>query len=219
VLTRQRNPEGQLNIHNSTVMTIPTLGWGTSTWGGEQLDTHKPGVATLDILPMDAFRTEFTGRQWGVPSELLVYENRPYKSEDMLAYSILHGVLIRPGLGAALDRISALWALDDEFDLDTAEFHPYWSNSDILTCGPDGVYATAYHRPGEGLMIFVSNLGDEPVDATVRIKPAGLGWEGKQLSASDGLTHGNIPIIDGAITFELKSWRYRAVKVTAGNRE
>ena len=97
VLTRRRKPEGQLNIHNSTVMVIPTLGWGTSSWGGEQIDAIKPPVKTLDILPMDAFRTEFMGRQWGVPAEFLVYDGMPYYAKDVLAYTLLHGVLIRPG--------------------------------------------------------------------------------------------------------------------------
>jgi hypothetical protein len=46
---------------------------------------------------MDAFRTEFMGRQWGIPSEFLVYEGMPYYSRDVEAYTLLHGVLIRPG--------------------------------------------------------------------------------------------------------------------------
>ncbi|MBM4087247.1 MAG: hypothetical protein FJ272_20845, partial [Planctomycetes bacterium] len=37
VLCKTRKPNAQINIHNSTVMVIPTLGWGTSSWDGEQL--------------------------------------------------------------------------------------------------------------------------------------------------------------------------------------
>ena len=47
------------------------------------------------ITPEDKQRS--LGRQWGVPSELLVYEDRPYKSKDMLAYTILHGYLDQRG--------------------------------------------------------------------------------------------------------------------------
>jgi len=57
------------------------------------LDAIKPPVKTLDVLPMDAFRTEFMGRQWGVPSEFLVYDGMPYYAKDLLAYTLLHGVL------------------------------------------------------------------------------------------------------------------------------
>ena len=212
VLTRRRRPQGQLNIHNSTVMVIPTLAWGTSTWGGEQLDTHKPGVRTLDILPMDAFRTEFMGRQWGVPSEFLVYENRPYTSRDVLAYTLLHGVLIRPSAADALTRTARLWRLYDAFPLRGAAFYPYWSNQSLLRCAPAGVYATAYHRTKEGLLIFVSNLGDSNAQAVLKLNPAALGCSGLG-SARDALAGEPIEVRGTAMHFALPAWRYRALWV------
>ena len=79
-------------------MVTPTLSFGTSTWNGEQLDTHKVGAKTLEVLPMDSFRTELMGYQWGIPSEFLVYEGMPYFARDMISYTILHGVPIRPAV-------------------------------------------------------------------------------------------------------------------------
>jgi len=211
VLTRRRRPHGQINIHNSTVMTIPTLAWGTSTWGGEQLDTHKAGSRTLDILPMDAFRTEFMGRQWGVPAEFLVYERRPYTSKHMLAYTLLHGVLIRPSPADALARISALWKVYDAFPFGDAEMLPYWNNAHVLTCTPKGIYATAYRRPGEGLLLFVSNLGDADAQATVTLNAKRLGWKGAW-RAWDALSGEAIAVADGAIRLPIGSWEYRVVR-------
>jgi len=212
VLTRKRRPQGQINIHNSTVMVIPTLAWGPSTWGGEQLDTHKPGVRTLDILPMDAFRTEFMGRQWGVPSEFLVYENRPYTSRDMLAYTLLHEVLIRPNSDDALARTAPLWRLYDAFPFRGAAFYPYWSNQGLLRCSPAGVYATAYHRAKEGLLIFVSNLGDRDAQAVLELNPAALSWKGLG-SARDALNGQPIEVRGAAMHLALPAWRYRALRV------
>jgi len=214
ILTRRRKPEGQLNIHNSTVMTIPTLGWGTSTWGGEQLDTHKPGVRTLDILPLDAFRTEFMGRQWGAPAEFLVYENRPYTSKEMLAYTLLHGVLIRPNTDEALARISPLWKLYDRFPFRTADFYPYWDNKKLFRCEPEGIYATAYHRPQEGLLMFVSNLGEEDAEAAVTLTPSLLGWN-SAAKAWNALREDDAAVqLDGNILrFPLKAWEYLAIRV------
>ena len=212
VLTRQRNPRGQLNIHNSTVMVIPTLGFGTSTWGGEQIDTIKPPVKTLDILPMDAFRTEFMGRQWGVPAEFLVYDGQPYYARDVLAYTLLHGVLIRPGGDEMLGRVSALWKVDDEFGITGAEMLPYWSNGDVIQCNPEGVYATAYQRPDKGLVLFVSNLGDEPAEAKVTLKLDQLSL-GAQAQAWDALTGEAVQMDGGAMGLEMGSWEYRVVRV------
>jgi hypothetical protein len=213
VLTRQRNPQGQLNIHNSTVMVIPTLAWGTSTWGGEQIDAIKPPVKTLDILPMDAFRTEFMGRQWGIPAEFLVYEGQPYHSRDVLAYTLLHGVLIRPGGGdpESLERTAALWRVYDAFPFGEATLYPYWNNAERLTCTPAGVYATAYERPREGLLLFVSNLGEASAAAAVSLNLKAFGWE--SAATTDALSGAALPGADGVLRFPLEAWRYRVLRV------
>jgi len=212
VLTRQRKPQGQLNIHNSTVMVIPALGWGTSSWGGEQIDAIKPPVKTLDILPMDAFRTEFMGRQWGVPSEFLVYDGQPYYARDVLAYTLLHGVLIRPGDAESLNRISALWRVHDEFPFKDADMLPYWSNGAVVACSPEGVYATAYRRPKDGLLLFVSNLNEADANAAVKLDLAKLGLPAK-CRAWDALTGDAMGTDGGVLRFPLAAWRYRAVRV------
>ena len=218
VLTRQRKPDGQLNIHNSTVMVIPTLGWGTSTWGGEQIDAIKRPAKTLDILPLDAFRTEFMGRQWGVPSEFLVYDGQPYYAKDLLAYTLLHGVLIRPASYEHLDQIAPLWKVYDEFPFKDAKLHPYWDNADLLKCQPTGVYATAYERPGEGLLMFVSNLTDGDTDATVTLHRDQLNWKGG-LQVWDAVSRG-VMVADGeTIRLRLGPWAYRVVRVKPDARD
>jgi hypothetical protein len=213
VLTRQRKPEGQLNIHNSTVMVTPTLAWGTSTWGGEQIDAIKPPARTLDFLPMDAFRTEFMGRQWGVPAEFLVYEGMPYYSRDVEAYTLLHGVLIRPGGDPeSLARSAALWRLYDSFPFADATMYPYWNNADRLTCAPAGVYATAYERKREGLLAFVSNLGDAAApEATVTLNLKAFGWQ--KIGVTDALSGVAMPTEAGMARFPLEAWRYRVLRV------
>jgi hypothetical protein len=217
-LTRQRKPDGQLNIHNSTVMVIPTLGWGTSSWGGEQIDAIKPPVKTLDILPLDAFRTEFMGRQWGVPSEFLVYDGQPYFAKDLLAYTLLHGVLIRPAGDEHLNRIAALWNVYDEFPFKDAKLYPYWNNAEVVTCQPTGVYATVYERPGEGLLMFVSNLADGDADATVTLHTDKL--HRKDISeARDAVSREAIVVDHGTIRLRLGPWTYRVVRMKLGARE
>lgn len=212
LLTRQRKPQAQLNIHNSTVMTIPTLSWGTSSWGGEQLDTIKPPVRVLDVLPMDAFRTEFMGRQWGVPSEFLVYGGRPYNSREMLAYTLLHGVLIRPGSPEELARTSALWKVYDGFPFGDARMYPYWDANGPVRCEPAGVYATAYQRPGEGLLVFMSNLGEQDVQARLHLESPRLGLTAS-LSARDALSQTPIPVKGSTLELPIGRWQYRVLRI------
>ncbi|MHB8994912.1 MAG: glycoside hydrolase domain-containing protein [Armatimonadota bacterium] len=210
VLTRQRNPQGQLNIHNSTVMTTPTLAFGTSTWGGEQIDAIKPPVKTLEIFPMDSFRTEFMGRQWGIPAEFLVYEGSPYYSKDVLAYTLLHEVPIRPGAPDALDRTSALWKVHDEFPFSHGEMLGYWNNAQYIKVGPEGVYASIWRIPKRGALVVVSNLSDADAQAQVALDLQKLA-SGKKIT--DALTGEALANVNGKLTLPVASWRYRVLRV------
>jgi hypothetical protein len=210
VLTRSRKPQGQLNIHNSTVMVIPTLGWGTSSWGGEQIDAIKPPVKTLDILPMDSFRTEFMGRQWGVPAEFLVYDGQPYYAKDVLAYTLLHGVLIRPSSPDSLERTSALWKVHDEFPFSHGEMLGYWNNAEYIKVGPERVYASIWRIPKKGALVIVSNLSDADADAQVTLNLQKLA-SGKKIT--DALTGEPLANANGKLTLPVASWRYRVLRV------
>lgn len=224
VLTRRRKPEGQLNIHNSTVMVIPTLGWGTSSWGGEQIDAIKPPVKTLDILPMDAFRTEFMGRPWGVPSEFLVYDGMPYYAKDVLAYTLLHGVLIRPGAPDALDRVSSLWKVHDEFPFSRGTMHGYWANGKLVgiagspsgsitaELGRPGVYATAWTLPNQGALIVVSNLTEKDCQAQLTLALAQLGANAAP-RVWDPLNGATLMVEQGKLPLPVAAWRYRLLRI------
>ena len=224
VLTRQRKPQGQLNIHNSTVMVIPTLGFGTSSWGGEQIDAIKQPVKTLDAVPMDSFRTEFMGRQWGVPAEFLVYDGQPYYARDVLAYTLLHGVLIRPGSPDSMDRTSALWKAHDEFPFSHGTMLGYWCNGDVIKIagspsgalvpelGQENVYASVWTLPGQGALIAVSNLTDADAQAQVTISLAKLGLP-QTARVWDALSGETLPHQQGKLTLPVESWRYRVLRV------
>ncbi|MEI6500873.1 MAG: glycoside hydrolase domain-containing protein, partial [Armatimonadota bacterium] len=210
VLTRSRKPQGQLNIHNSTVMVTPTLGFGTSSWGGEQIDAIKPPVKTLDILPMDAFRTEFMGRQWGIPAEFLVYDGQPYFAKDVLAYTLLHGVLIRPSSPDAIDRTAALWKVHDEFPFSHGEMLGYWGNAEYVKVEPQGVYATIWRLPKRGALIVISNLTDAYAEAKLTLN---LGKLASGQKLTDALTGETLKHEGGKLTLPVASWRYRVVRV------
>lgn len=209
ILTKKRNPEAQLNIHNSTVLLTPTLAWATSTWSGEQLDTYKVGTRSLDVLPMDSFRTEMMGYEWGIPNELLVYDGRPYYYKDMFAYALLHGVPVRPLTDSSFDVISPVWKLHDRFPFSHEKMLPYWDNADVFKYGPDGIYVTGFQSVDKGTLAVVVNLGDAPAKATVT---ANLRALDAKAAAVDALSGEAIPVSkDGAFSFMLEPWRFRAV--------
>jgi hypothetical protein len=74
------------------------------------------------------------------------------------------------------------------------------------------VYATAYERPGQGLLLFVSNLSDRDVDAAVAIDFARLGWQGVP-KVWDAVSQEAIRCDRDAVRLRLGSWRYQVVRV------
>jgi hypothetical protein len=218
-LCKSRKPDAQINIHNSTVMVIPTLGWGTSSWGGEQLGSlswDKGGAVekrdyALDALPLDAFRTEFMGRQWGVPSEFLCYE-RPYTTPQVLAVTLLHHVLVRPN-AAHLPQISAIWGLYDSFGMKDAIWQPYWANSALLTPENETTKVSAYQHSRNGLLMVVANLSVEERTARVRLDLPGLGFVTSPREARDPLAGQPVHLSGNHVALKLAPFSFRYVHV------
>ncbi len=169
-IVKTRKPHGLVNVHQSTCMTIPSVGWATSYWDGEQFGSiaRTPDTWPLDILPLAAFRAEFMGHQWGVPAELLCYE-RPYTFYEALAITLPHDVLVRPH-ESELELISKIWKAAEQFGRHQARWLPYWQNAEYVKVNDDDVKCSIYWREGKGALVVVSNLGREPVDARVWLK-------------------------------------------------
>ncbi len=209
-IVKSKKPDGQVNCHNSTIMTMPSLGWATSSWDGEQFGSIARGADVEKLLPLDAFRCEFMGRQWGVPAEFLCYE-RPYSTHEALSFTLLHDVLVR-GAGAGLEEVSSLWKAMDAFGRKRSQFRPYWNNAGLARVSPANCYTTLYVRPGIGTMCVVSNLGKAPADVEVTLDLAKLKLppSAKGTNALDGSP---VPIANGTIRVSLDPFDYALVKV------
>jgi hypothetical protein len=211
-VVKSRKPDGLVSVHQSTCMTIPTLAWATSLWDGEQFCHLERGPGALETIPLDAFRVEFMGHQWGVPAEFLCYD-RPYTYEQACAFTLLHDVLVRPnGLGPHLELASKLWRLSDEFGRRQAGWLPYWRNAEYVAVQPEGALASLYRHPDKGVLLIVSNLTHEPAEVTVRLNAERLGLRG-ETQARDGLTGAAIPLQDQSFAMQLDSMEWRIVWV------
>jgi hypothetical protein len=210
VKSRKRN--GQVNVHNSTCMTIPTLGWATSYWDGEQFRDLSRNLSATNVLSLDVFRTEFMGHQWGVPAEFLSYEkDKFFTFREAYAITLLHDVITRSySIGPGLELNSALWRLSDAFRRREAEWLPYWRNAEYVSVQPDGIYASVYRHSDTGILMVISNLGREEVTAQVQLNLENLGLR-NDLSACDALTREEIAAEGGTFTLALKSLGWKII--------
>ncbi|MEM2936012.1 MAG: DUF6067 family protein [Candidatus Bathyarchaeia archaeon] len=212
-IVKTRKPEGQVNVHNSTCMTIPTLAWATSYWDGEQFGGISPGPFALEVIPLDAFRTEFMGHQWGVPAEFLCYD-KPFTYREAYAFTLLHDVLVRgAGLSPSLELESALWRLSDEIGRKECEWLPYWRNSDYVRVNPEGSYVSLYKHPKNGVLAVISNLSREEAELEVDFNLDRLGLTEKNISVEDGLTGEPLAMEAGRIKFTLPSLGWKMIRL------
>jgi len=106
-LVKTRKPDGIVNVHQSTCMTIPSLAWATSYWDGEQFGSMERGPNPSRY----SHWTRSAASSWtavGVPAEFLCY-NKPYTYTEAMSFTLLHDVLVRGSLGGSLELESKLW--------------------------------------------------------------------------------------------------------------
>ena len=186
---RSRKPEGQVNVHNSTCMVMPTLGFGTSYWDGEQFQDVRGIDNAATQLPLDAFRAEFMGRQWGVPAEFLCY-GQGFTFEQAWAVTLIHDVPVRPMSHVGMEDLelaSRIWRIMDDFGRDTAEFVPYWSNAEYVRADSAGIHVSLYRHPENGVLAVVSNLSRERTAFALTVNWELLGLDRATASIVDGL--------------------------------
>ena len=184
-----RKPEGQVNVHNSTCMVMPTLGFGTSYWDGEQFQDVRGIDNAATQLPLDAFRAEFMGRQWGVPAEFLCY-GQGFTFEQAWAITLIHDVPVRPMSGTGLEDLelaSRIWRIMDDFGRGEAEFVPYWSNAEYVRADSAGIHVSLYRHPANGVLAVVSNLSRERTAFALAVNWELLGLDRTTASIVDGL--------------------------------
>jgi len=213
-IVKTRKPHGLVNVHQSTCMTIPSVGWATSYWDGEQFGSipRSPDHAPLEVLPLDAFRTEFMGHNWGVPAELLCY-GRPYTYPEALAIALVHDVLVRPN---DIESAASIWKAAAHFGRKQAKWLPYWENREWVQTAPDAVKCSLYSKDGQGVLAVVSNLSSKSVKAEVRLRLDRLGLP-RRLRVTDALQGTTIPCIDGRIATTLEPLEFRIIRFDPGS--
>ncbi len=159
---------GIINYHSYACCNIPAMGFTHLGWNGEsiQLKLLNEGAKSL---PLDYFRAEYMGRNFGIPQELIAYENRPkWTFEQATAFSVIHGILPRPNnIEGPLEFMSEIWKIFDKFPIDKSEWILYNENDEITT-GNDAVKCSFYRYRDicgrDQYLIMAANVESEPAE-------------------------------------------------------
>ena len=116
---------GMINVHAYGFQNFTALPFIDLSWYGENLQFDYIHGDFSDV-PLDYFRSEYTGRNMGVPVEFIAYENRPiWNFENALSLSIIHGILPRPNdIEGPLDQMAEIWKIFDRFPIAQSDWMP-----------------------------------------------------------------------------------------------
>ena len=161
---------GLVNPHQSGCVGSPLLSFTHLYWDGEflQFPLHRK---TMQSIPLDYCRSEFNGRNFGTPSEFLVYESPlapDWTFSKALSLTLLNGVLPRPNdVYGPLGVMSGIWRALNRFAPENAEFKPFWQTSDRIQTDTDLVKISYLEKTGgDGrlqLLAFICNPNDQPL--------------------------------------------------------
>ena len=193
-------------------MNSPALAFATIYWTGEQLSRAD---SLTEALPLDRFRAEMMGVNWGVPADFLHY-GLTSDFQESHAIALLHDVLVRPQLIEEVDFSSTIWKLGDDFDRKGARFLPYWNNSEYVQIDPPDCYVSLYQHPKNGVLAIVSNVGKGDVQVSVTLNLEKLGHPAQGLTAGDGLTSKPVVLEANTVKVALPSagWQYIWIRPT-----
>jgi len=190
--------------HTSANVTLPTLGFCDAYLDMEHL-TGKPRPFRL---PLDVFRAEFMGHNFGIPAQSLSYgwNGKGLTVQECLAISLLHDVE-EPW---AHDVMPTVWKAWDDFGVKKAEFLPYWKAWGWQA--PEGVKVSAYLKPDGQMLVVAANLNEKEIRGTLRLKAP-------VKTAIEAFSGSAVTVEDGAITDTFPVWKAKMYRLQLENAE
>lgn len=185
--------------HTSGAITLPTLAFADAYLDGE----HLCGQPRPFRVPLDAFRAEFMGHNFGIPAYFLVYDwLRGMTTEEGLALSLLHDT----ELPWSYEAMAAVYRAWDDFGVDEARFEGYWQERPWLRSAPPGVEVSAYVKPDGEMMLVAVNVTEAPVRGTLALAE-------RLETVRDARTGTAVKVVDGAIETEFRPWTLNLLRV------
>ena len=196
---------GIINFH-CNALNMAALAFTHIDWAGESIQFKLVKEGPADV-PLDFLRAEYSGKNLGVPLEMIAYENRPiWTFEQAAALGMVHKIFPRPNdIGFPLEFMSKIWKITDNFPIDKSLWVPYWHNANFKFDNQN--VKTSYWEYTDvcgrkQLLVIASNLSGEVVKGT---KLKADGYTAKVLNGN--------AVCDGE-TFDFDKYTYTIICLT-----
>lgn len=194
---------GIIDTHQSTCCLMATLAFADSYFDGENI---QPSLKEngIEFLNLEAFRTEYMGRNLGLPTMFFAYTHEGFNISLITSISLLHNVFPGARRLDELDFMKRLWDIFDSYDLWHKDYVPYWENTDVLSNGNTKI---SYYNTGNEIIAIVPNYNKD-TDKTEIILPK------PPINAVDIFKNSSIEINDRKITVNLDYCDFTILKIT-----
>ena len=177
-VVKNKNPDNIIVAHSSTSIVPPILAYADVYVDGEQFRDPRRHVADSysDILPLDEFRTEFLGKQFGVVPVFLpefsgANSTAPGPTDNLISLLLLHDVLCWPVSGN-LGEWKKAYAILDKYKYSNAEFIPYYSKIPPNSSPLKDILVSMYKLDSGKLLIIAANLSKNKASGNIAINKA-----------------------------------------------
>jgi hypothetical protein len=232
-LFHEKRKDPVIHHHTSCWLCIPSISFSHIMLDGEQYHDpgHKIEAHVLDIVPLDKWRAEHTGRQWGpahffLPDIPAPWTNQEPPTRELLMLTNLHDTGLFPGTQNTR-LVMRNYQARRLFGVADCEFHGYWSAAAWTRCETPNAYVSVYRKPdATRCLLVVGNTAKSTASVVVRPDFVTLKLKAGAPDAGVDLESGQkVPILGGAMTLPVKGRDFRLValpfydppRITAGD--
>jgi hypothetical protein len=206
-ITKAANPNAFLIGHMSSRVFIPVLAYEDAYLDGETLLSSLIGKDNyMDVLPLDQWRAEYTGRQWGPIPIMLPELDATHRKEveptrGLAALLLLHDTTVWP-IWSNTSVLTKMREAKDAFGIDKATFIPYFDATPPAATDMKDVYISAYKKSDGKVLLVVGNTSNDARNGIVTLNTNRIGidatnvisWPDKKvLSHTNNTIPVNIP--------------------------
>jgi len=216
---KSSNKDSLIIHHTGGAVFIPLASFadayleGEPLWGVVDSDKYKGDYSKA--VPLDVFKTQFTGKKWGVvPLFLPELRKEKYNTientETMVALCLLHGTNIYYGVSQHFAVTDKVFKSLDEFGMNSVRFLPYWENEELAGASSGNIKVSIYSKNGKALLV-VSNLGEKDKTLDIKIDIAKFGLNGKKLKVEDVYSGEEVSWNDSKLGLTIKRKNFRLI--------
>lgn len=195
---------GTVCLHMGSTFPLNMIAYADYLWEGEPVQAEFL-KGNLQSVPEGYYRSVYSGRNIGVPINMLCYSSDKWSYDEAMSNALFLGIIPKPvDVGDPLEKTSALWKVLDGYDVENAKWVNAYegdikSNNENLRIG--------YYQTDKDALCFVTNL------VKAKVENANVTLDKKAKYVKDGYTNEVIAQNCDQFEIDVQQFSHRILKI------